>query len=472
VVYGPNRVGSGRIDALAALQNSVLAYAQAGSGVVSASFGVVEVAQDKATATRTVTLANKGETTATYKASYAVAADQPGVSYAITPDEVTVPAGGTTTVTVTMTAVRDQLRRTADPTVDISSGRQFVGEESGRLEFTPTTGDAPTLRVPVHSNAKPSSTLTAKADSKGQTITLSGRGVGNGEPGKPSSYVSLASVFEQLGTDPVMPKCQDAVSPDCYKTELERSVDLASVGVASDALTAKRADAGLYVAVAAHGKATSPETAVNYGVYIDANGDRQWDYQVTTTRIKDFDLPVVVVTDRQFNLLPKGAPVATPLDLYEGNVDTNLFDTDVQVLAAPLSAMPLIGAVGTGPGRGNSASRITLGVQSISYNGTVDDLGTVTGPTGGAELAPQAMSFDPLAPGLSFTGQDGAPAIGVPAANGTAFTVRQDTPSYQKDTAVGGGKGALVVLSHNDTATGRALSLPLGPARSGPPGQP
>ena len=46
-LYGPNRVGSGRIDVKAALDNKVLAYTEAGSGVVSASFGVVEVAQEQ-----------------------------------------------------------------------------------------------------------------------------------------------------------------------------------------------------------------------------------------------------------------------------------------------------------------------------------------------------------------------------------------------------------------------------------------
>lgn len=89
----------------------------------------------------------------------------------------------------------------------------------------------------------------------------------------------------------------------------------------------------------------------------------------------------------------------------------------------------------------------------------MDNVGTVdTGA--GAELAPQRMSFDPLHPGLSFrTGA--APAVLVPARNGTTIAVTRNAASYAADAAVGGLRGAMVVLSHNDTATGRTQSLPV-----------
>ena len=145
-------------------------------------------------------------------------------------------------------------------------------------------------------------------------------------------------------------------------------MDLAAVGVASD-VRAFPGDPGLYFSVSAHGKYTSPETAVNYGVYIDATGDGVWDYQVTTTRIADSDVALVVVTDRDLQLLPAGAPYVGALNLVDGQVDTNAFDNDVQVMGVPLSAMPLV--------QGGS-----LGVQAISAYRTVDVLGSVSGPTG------------------------------------------------------------------------------------------
>ena len=449
-VYGPNRVGAGRIDAAAAVENTVVAYAEAGSGVVSASFGVVEVNAETVTATKTITVANKGNGVAVYRVAYDSVVSQPGVRYSLSAQRITIPKGQTRTVTITMTATQDELRKVADPTVVTDDGRQFLGESSGRVVFTGLTKQRPDLRVPVHSNAKPSSTLTASAAEDGQTITLSGEGVANGELFQPESYTSLVSAFEGLGTSPEMPRCTETVSPDCYKSELERSVDLAQVGVASD-VAAYADDPGLYFAVSAHGRYTSPETAVNYGVYIDATGDGQWDYQVTTTRIAEYDVALVVVTDREFNLLPsEDAPYIGALNLVDGLVDTNAYDSDVQVMGVPLSAMPLV------------QGRISFGVQSASAYGTVDDLGT-TSVGGGAELS-TPMSFDPLAPGLSFSGPDGDPALLLPATDGTTITVTQDAESYAADVAVGGDKGALVVLSHNDTATGRSQFVPVAPA--------
>ncbi|SDX67092.1 PA domain-containing protein [Modestobacter sp. DSM 44400] len=300
--YGPNRQGAGRIDAKAALDNQVLAYSDAGSGVVSASFGVVEVADEQVTATKTITLQNTGTSQVAYRVAYDSVVSQPGVSYSPDTQYVVVPGGETRTVAVTMTAVQDRLRKGADPTVATRDGRQFVGESSGRVLFTPADGGVQ-LRVPVHSNAKPSSTLTATGSPDGSTITLTGEGVANGEAYQQDSYTSLVDVFEQLGASPEMSKCTTDVGPGCYKSELERSVDLAAIGATSD-VGSYADDPGLYFAVSAHGKYTSAETTVNYGVYLDATGDGLWDYQVTTTRIPDFDVPLVVVTDRDYNLMP------------------------------------------------------------------------------------------------------------------------------------------------------------------------
>jgi hypothetical protein len=425
--------------------------------VVSASFGVVEVGAEQVQATRTITVANKGTSAAVYRVAYDALVQQPGVRYSLSAQRVTVPPGQTRTVTLTMTALQDELLKVADPTVEIGDGRQFLGEASGRVVLTPVGAKGSTLRVPVHSNAKPSSTLTTSAAQDGSTITLAGEGVANGPAFAPSSYTSLVSAFEQLGTSPQMPKCTTTSAPDCYKSELERSVDLATVGVASD-VQAYADDPGLYFAVSAHGRYTSPETAVNYTVYVDATGDGVWDYQVTTTRLPDFDVALVVVTDRELNLLPSNdAPYIGFLNLVDGQVDTNAFDNDVQVMGVPLSVMPLV------------SGRVSFGVEAISAYGTVDDVGTVSGPTG-TELG-TAMSFDPLAPGLSFSGPDGDPALLLPATGGTTITVTQDPASYAADVAVGGDKGALVVLPHNDTATGRTQSVPIPGSGAAPPPQ-
>ncbi len=209
-MYGPNRVGAGRIDAASALRNEVLAYAEAGSGVVTASFGVVEVDAEQVTATKTITVDNTGGRAAVYRVSYEALVDQPGVRYALSAQRLTVPPGQSRTVTITMTATQDELRKVADPTVVTDDGRQFLGEASGRVVLAPQNDRGETLRVPVHANPKPASTLTASADEDGSAITLAGEGVTNGPALDPTSYTSLVSGFEQLGTSPELPRCTDA----------------------------------------------------------------------------------------------------------------------------------------------------------------------------------------------------------------------------------------------------------------------
>ena len=73
------------------------------------------------------------------------------------------------------------------------------------------------------------------------------------------------------------------------------------------------------------------------------------------------------------------------------------------------------------------------------------------------------MSFDPTAPGLSFA-VDGETALMVPATDGTQLSVTQDAASYAADIAVGGVKGALVVLSQNSGAVGRTQSVAIAPS--------
>jgi hypothetical protein len=330
------------------------------------------------------------------------------------------------------------------------TGRQFLGEASGRVVLTPVDGQGSELRVPVHSNAKPSSTLTATTSEDGRTVALSGQGIANGPAFEPQSYTSLVSAFERLGASPDMPRCTTRLAPDCYRSELERSVDLAAVGITSDVAQAG-ADAGLYVAVSSVGKATTPQSVVNYNVLIDGDGDGAWDYDVTTVRLPKLDLPLVVVTDRQFHPLPSiDAPFVAPLNLVNGSVDTNVFDTDVQVLGVPLSVLPLV------------TGRMSFGVVSLSAYGSVDGLGAFLDPLGNPQLGGTPMSFDPLHPGLSFTGADGSAALLLPAADGTTLTVTQNPEAYAADVAIGGAqKGAMVVLPHNDTTTGRTQSVPV-----------
>ncbi|MGI8625271.1 MAG: S8 family serine peptidase [Geodermatophilaceae bacterium] len=473
--YAPNRVGAGRIDALDALRTHVLAFVQDAPGVVSASFGVIGATNAVTTMTRTIRVVNKGRTAQTFAVEYVPISRQPGVSYSLNRNSVTIGPGGATTVLVTITVERSALRKSLDPTMSgtqedtlVGVGelpRQFVADASGRVVLTASASGStqPQLRIPVHANAKPSSSLTQALSTFTGTsadLTLSGRGVRNGTPGTPNAYASLSSVFEKLGTSPRMVKCSASVLVDCYKSELERSVDLKAIGVATDAplITnpARRlTDGFLYFGVAAHGRFTSPTAVVGYSVFIDATGDGVPDYELFTQRLFDrangIDVVVVLGADLGTGTLletPDGSLAAEFLNGAPGAVDTNMFDNDAVMLPFPIAALPLITT---------SNARFTFGVQATSYRyGTIDTVGTT--PFG--ESVAGGMSFNALRPGLSFSSSsEGEVAQLLVSGPGTPVDVTRNLTQLAADRAVGGPIGILVIQSHNSTAAGRAQTV-------------
>lgn len=474
-IYAPNRVGAGRIDALDALNTKVLAYVTNAPGVVTAAFGDIEATNEVSTMTRTIRVVNKGTTAQTMSVAYDAVTEQPGVAYSLNRNSVTLAPGGSTTVVLTITIHRSQLRKTLDPTLtdtqeDTLVGfgelpRQFVADASGRVVLTASAPSStqPQLRVPVHSNVKPSSTLTQSLSSftaNNARLTLSGRGVSNGTPGAPNSYASLSSAFEQLGTSPQMPKCTRTVTTNCYHSDLERSVDLKGVGVATDAplITNPRnrlRDGYLYFGVAAHGKFTTPDAVIGYSVFIDGNGDNVPDYEIFTQRLANgadgIDVEVVLGADLATGDLlglPDGSLAAEFLNEVPGNVDTNLFDNDTVLMPFPIAAMPLITT---------AHPRFTFGVQATSFGyGTIDTVGTT--PFGASVAG--GMSFNALTPGLSFT-SGGQVAQLVVSGPGTRIDVRRNPTQLAADRAVGGAKGILVIHSHNSTTAVRAQTVPV-----------
>ena len=482
LIYGPNRVGAGRIDAPAAVSNEILAYVQgpADSSVVSASFGVVEVSTPVATLAKTIIVENTSDRQRTYDLSYAAATTQPGVRYFLNQRSITVAANSTNTFNIRMVANRDQLRKTIDPTVSptqVDNPRQFVADASGRILLTPRDGSLSTLRVPVHSNAKPVSALTQELTATGGNtgdVTLVGRGVANGEAGGTDSYTSLVSAFSLLGTSPELPVCdpdsgepEPTVEPDpdpepepgpCAATQIEKSYDIANVGVTSDAALYGEDDSFLYFAIGTHAPLVT-HVHTQHSVFIDGNSDGEWDYQLLSTYFTDggdpTDVPVVIGADRDGNLLPSNEePFITYLNGAPGSLDTNLKDSSVITMVFPAAAMPMLL---------NLYPRFAFGVQTIGYFGSVDNLGTTTSADGFPELAEQTMSYNVRNPSLTFTvgeGDDAVPAYLAFSSDGTVIDVTTDLSSYTRDRTLGGQKGIMMVHTHN--ATGQQVqTIPL-----------
>jgi subtilisin family serine protease len=413
--YGPERVGSGRVVADAAVDTATLAYVTDDPGAVSVSFGPVAVTTATRTLTKTVRVVNKRPTqVAEYALDYVAAHETPGVTYSLSPSQVRVPAGGSVDVRVTATFTRSALRAVSDPTVDsdplqigfMTNQRTDAG---GRIVLSPVGGTSGgDLRVPVWSAPRPASSMRAAA---GATVTgagtvqhaslpLTGSGVDNAEdpqnPG-PEDYASTVSTFQLQATSPRIPDCSPSRVLDCLQTADDRGADLRYVGSASDWAAwgdQDKANALLTFGISTHGPWRTPASEVEFDVYLDTNGDGTADAVAYTTRdataTDDYDYFLTELVD----LRPghEGDVIDDQLtNGVDGSFDTNLFNSDS--LAMPVSVQALLDAHLVP----SAASRVRYWVASYSQSGQVDTVGSA--------VAPLTVSL--ASPGLSAFGDYG-----------------------------------------------------------------
>lgn len=221
--YGVSRVGAGRVDVRYAFMSDVVAYDADYPERVSVSYGLVEVV-DPVSINRTITVENKGASSRTYDVTFQQMNDMNGAAFSVSPSSITVPAGGTRTVTVTLTADPALMSESQfpDPTTSpVQTGllgtlpRHWLREEGGYVVLTENAGSpvapsaapiagTPTLRIPVHAIVRPTSAMGSEnvleVDETGigtGTIELMGQGVDTGF-NTPYDVVSLVSPFELI----------------------------------------------------------------------------------------------------------------------------------------------------------------------------------------------------------------------------------------------------------------------------------
>lgn len=448
-MQAPNRVGAGRVHVPPALATDVLAMVVDDPGAVSVSFGPVAVTRPL-TLTKRVRVVNKGDHTATYTIAYQPVTRVPGVSYVTDRSSVTVRAHRSRTFTVELKVSNPELlTKTIDPTMQTTQAgvpRQFLADASGRIVLTPTHGSAPALRVPVYSAPRPASTMTQSSSVRVHgdgvatgTLRLRGNGVDQGPAGA-SHVTSLVSGYELLGTSGKVPECAGTTVEGCVLFPDERSVDLKNVGATSDApawtaLGQSGIDNGtLYFAINTWGAWRSPVTPNEFDVDIDTNGDGVTDAILFSARIPNSDVFVTALVDPQGNPLGVGGQQAiAPVNLAFGDLDTDIFDSDVLVMPVQIAALPGITA---------STSRIHFGVAAFDFyhNAPVDTIGI--DPATGALSSP--MTIDVLRPGIMV----GDPTFGgqlFADEPGTNLVVREDQGTVGADHA----KGLLMVHQHN-----------------------
>ena len=446
-------------------------------GQVSANFGVVEVS-GPTTLTKTIKVLNKGPAAAAYSAAYEPITTIPGVSYQLSTGQVSVDPGDTERFTVTM-RIEDPatLRKVADPTIEkvqLDVARQFLADASGRIVLTPQAGSgagAVPLRVPVYAAPKPVADITAterirlSGFSGGDTRTvldLTGRGVDQGSGDE--AYRSVLSVL-QLGTEsPRLPECDDGRTVDCTPNETAKGGDLRYVGATSTAplvrLQGRPQDAVLAFGVTTWGDWYNIGSNTIPFVDMDTTGDGVPDFETYVTKPTGSDVLLAVTTD----LGAEGSPMvdAQPVNGQFGDVDTNVFDTNVIVLPVTLAAL------GIDPAAASAPITYTTGVSGFYTGpGDMDGVIDITDP----------VLFDALTPGLWAQG-GGDPALTYLARPGTALVVNRDEEAATAQRAED-----LLVIHHHNASGERAqvvdvdaplplplpqLPVPSGPVPSGP----
>lgn len=356
-IYGPARVGAGRVDAGNAFDSEVIAYNSADPELVSVSFGLLNVAA-AATFQKTITVENMGSTSQTYDVAYVpvVYADDgsgpgtpgvgdggPGVVTSVSPAQITVGPGSTETVTVTL-AVDPALMvqpYTHDPTVREVPlfFRHWLAEEAGYVTLTPT-GAGTLLRVPVYAAPRPAATMSATSPtlpvaglSGTASIALTGTDVYTG-PNIPYDETSIVSTFALWSTSPAL----------AGLSGFQPSADLENIGVASNYLLqgSNLGTTRVYFGLSTVGEWSSlTYGSTTFEVYLDVDQDSFADYRLIILGFGLIDSPVTYVEDLTSGALTLQWLVNNFIPSDALNFpDTMLFQSNVVTLPLNVSSLP------------------------------------------------------------------------------------------------------------------------------------
>jgi subtilisin family serine protease len=429
-IYGPGRVGAGRITLEDAADDHVIAYNAEEAGVVSVSFGAPEVVGSM-TAVKTIRVANKSGSSVSYTASYMPVVDTPGVSYSLNRTTVNLAPNGFLNIVVEMEANASQMKHHHDVTVSEVQNlpRHWMNEEAGYVVLTPS-GSGPKLRVPVYAAPRAASEMRAKNGQldfgTGETATanieLVGQGINTGS-NYPKDTVSLVTALELQHSSPNDAESQGIVD----------NADIKYIGVASDVYaTGTGAPSGdvskatLSFGVATHGKWSTPNET-EFDIYIDTNRDGtddyvlfNWNLGLASGGADATDAFIVVLLNLSNNKL-------TLVDFLNGiapsALNTALFNSSVMVLPVAAADLGLVGST-------NATFNYRVFSFSRDADGVVDDSGPLTYNAGN--------------PGLHLSSN----VAGVPAymdLNGRVIPVNFNRSAYK----LAKSQGVLLLHHHN-----------------------
>lgn len=334
--FGPNRVGSGRVIADAAIKTPAYAFATDAPDLTTLSFGVVEMGKKKIKKTSSITVQNTSKWTQHYRLDYLPSTTIPGASYSLSTDKVSIQPGKSKKVKVTLTINPKKFAKTMDPTMEkqqLGLNRQYLADATGRIELR--AKGQPALRVPVQAAPKAASNMSVKGNNiktkKGKVtapVNLKGKGLltGNGD----ERVLSLVSAFELGATSKKLPKAIDEIPG-------ARSMDLQYVGAASDAPSNGISDGLLNFGISTYGNWAHLAGGTEINVEIDTDGDGKPDFVTYNSNVDELDLDLAATQD-----LKTGEQVDLwPTNGLTGETDSNTFDTSAVSLPVSLAALGL-----------------------------------------------------------------------------------------------------------------------------------
>ncbi len=460
--YDNLRMGSGRIDAEAAVSTDAVAYVVDDPGAVSVSFGVMNVASatSRSKSVRIKDLRTSGGARA-YSVSLGAINALSGAAYAVSPRSVTLAPGKSATVRVTLTLDPSRLIHKADPTISLDplgdgKMRDFLSVVSSHLLVKPAGSDR-SLRVPVFAAPRPASTLAAPAtvrvtgtsDLLRGSMTLRGRAVDVRGTEAYERERSRISALQLMGESPRLPECTPGVSTGCVATADQASADMRFVGFTSDAREIS-ADGGDPLSADTPGKAyfgiaswqpwRSAANIASFVVYLDTDNEGTADLVVANVNAGQDVFVAFTLGMRPGDGF--AIPSVELINNVAGDKDTAKLHGNVMTLPVNLAGLanPIDLVTGTPltPYITAETSTISYWVEARGPDGTViDAIGHPRVP----------LRSDMLSPALTaFTNAGSLPA---PSATGTSLTVTMDPARV-------GDNPRLLVFHHLNTLARKA----------------
>ncbi|MBI2421767.1 MAG: S8 family serine peptidase [Candidatus Hydrogenedentes bacterium] len=336
---GPAQAGVGAVDGAHASRNSVILFGTAHPEAVHVTFQAREVV-DVLHETESITVSNLGTEARSFSVGLDPVVTIPGVSVAIAPDFLSLGAGESAALTLTLDAEAEMMKHVRDPAAAARTAnvlRHWISEAVGYVALT-DMADGETLRLGYYAALRPASDVRATdtavqvdADGNG-ALHFEGSSFAHGSS-LPDDETASRSVYKWLHSD----------AQDAARTGLEAGADIAQVGVAFTPFDGAEAEQELAVGIAVHGDWFTPNY-VQFSVEIDLDADGVADrvlYSSSDQTAAGTGVPFRDVYSSRLRNGSADAIVGNLNQLAPDSYNTALFHSNVLFLTAPLTALGL-----------------------------------------------------------------------------------------------------------------------------------